>query len=331
MFESVVSELEPQHIAAASQKESSKDRPALKPIHSYEVWDGVRNFYCGGKLHIGPNQRNLIIVILLINVTNAISLSFSWIDYARVDGNLLPLVFGLPLWILVNFYLYKAATSDPGLIPKQADDDHSRKWRSEFKNYLVIDGLNGQKAFVTRLKFCYSCMIFRPKRSVHCRQCNVCVEMFDHHCPFISNCIGKRNYVFFWSFINLLWINLVFTIAVASHDIRRRRIVFQQELDNDTAASYGETFKNLPLAPLVLIFCAFVLVILTALVVYHCYLGATFQTTYEERKNSFKNYFWRPYNTGSCRRNLKERIFTKKSAAALFDPLQKHAPELQNF
>ena len=87
----------------------------------------------------------------------------------------------------------------------------------------MIDGLNGQKAFVTRLKFCFSCMILRPKRSVHCRSCDVCVEMFDHHCPFISNCVGKRNYVYFWFFINLLWLDVIFQLWVASHDIERRK------------------------------------------------------------------------------------------------------------
>ena len=172
-----------------------------------------------------------------------------------------------------------------------------------------------------RLKFCFSCMIFRPKRSIHCRTCNVCVEMFDHHCPFISNCIGKRNYVFFWWFINLLWIDVVYIIAIVSHDIERRRTAYQGQDGLDMSTSYGETFKNLPLAPLVLIFCAFVLVILTALVVYHFYLGSTFQTTYEHRKNTFRDYFWRPFDTGSLLSNLKQRVFTRKSPVALLNPL----------
>ena len=134
-------------------------------------------------------------------------------------------------------------------------------------------------------------MIFRPKRSIHCRSCDICVEMFDHHCPFISNCIGKRNYVFFWSFINLLWVDVVYTIAVASKDIERRRLMYEEDENLATDESYGETFKRLPLAPLVILFCAFVLLILTALVFYHFYLGATFQTTYEHRKNTYREYY----------------------------------------
>ena len=193
------------------------------------MWEGIRNFWCRGRLQTGGNVKNVVIVSLIINVTNAISVSFSWIDFADKDGNYLPLAIGLSLWLLVDYFLYKVSTTDPGLIPRQPDDEHTGKWRLQFKNYLILDGLNGQSAHITKLKYCLACNIMRPRRTVHCKQCDSCVELFDHHCPFISNCVAKRSYVFFWFFLNTLWVDVIFNIWVTSHDIERRRAKLAEE------------------------------------------------------------------------------------------------------
>ena len=59
---------------------------------------------------------------------------------------------------------------------------------------------------------CPECETIRTPRSRHCNLCNRCVDRFDHHCPWINNCVGKNNYLYFFLFV----VNQsLFLIAVA--------------------------------------------------------------------------------------------------------------------
>ena len=57
--------------------------------------------------------------------------------------------------------------------------------------------------------FCSRCEVIKSETSFHCTICNRCVELFDHHCPFVNNCLGYRNHKYFLSFIFIYSINLL--------------------------------------------------------------------------------------------------------------------------
>lgn len=59
---------------------------------------------------------------------------------------------------------------------------------------------------------CPECIIEKPLRSRHCEICRRCVGVYDHHCPWINNCVGKENHRFFLSYVSLCWISLIYVL-----------------------------------------------------------------------------------------------------------------------
>ena len=49
-----------------------------------------------------------------------------------------------------------------------------------------------------------------PKNSYHCRDCDVCIRGYDHHCPWTSKCIGTNNLTRFYIFIIMTPIYLIY-------------------------------------------------------------------------------------------------------------------------
>ncbi len=66
------------------------------------------------------------------------------------------------------------------------------------------------RGYLLEIKYCFTCNIYRPPRASHCHICDYCIEKFDHHCPWLGICIGKKNYFLFYLYISSLMFYLIY-------------------------------------------------------------------------------------------------------------------------
>ena len=95
--------------------------------------------------------------------------------------------------------LTDAATSDPG----RQRGTPIPKIKYDLGKIRKIVG--GHKYF---LKYCTTCNLVRDIRTFHCDKCGLCIEKHDHHCGYLSNCVGVYNYRKFFIFIIIALIHV---------------------------------------------------------------------------------------------------------------------------
>jgi len=190
----------------------------------HQAWPGHNRPILGGRVLCGPDHGVLTFHLCLML---GASILFDVFVASRIHVGV---VVGCVVLNLFTLYcLAKATWTEAGILPRAS----LQKLQSQYDSLPIVpddvytsvpqaterrDGMDvvrasspevtSQPMHIDResgervsLRYCTTCKIYRPPRTKHCRDCDNCVEEFDHHCPWVCNCIGRRNYRYFVAFV----------------------------------------------------------------------------------------------------------------------------------
>ncbi|XP_042376420.1 probable protein S-acyltransferase 6 [Zingiber officinale] len=302
----------PHQITDSNQRITEGGGP---PKRLYRVWKGSNKFCFGGRLIFGPDVRSLMLTVPLIVVPVIFFVLFvsdKLVNEFQHHLGKFIVDFAVVFAAYDVAMLFLTSGRDPGIVPRNAQPPELTDFDSASPRFAEWSGaytgsslpltkdvfVNG---IVVKVKYCNTCMLYRPPRCSHCSICNNCVERFDHHCPWVGQCIGRRNYRFFFMFVtsttllclyvfSFCWVNL--TKIMGAYHCNLWQAVLQS-----------------PVSGILIIYTFIGAWFVGGLTAFHLYLVCTNQTTYENfryRYDGKKN----PYNHG-CIRNVKEILFSE--------------------
>jgi palmitoyltransferase ZDHHC9/14/18 len=147
----------------------------------------------------------------------------------------------------------------------------------------VIRIRNGQDLTV---KWCETCRIYRPPRSSHCRICDNCVDLIDHHCIYLNTCIARRNYVPFWAFLSYSILTSFFILVTCAVHLYLVTLPTSDPLPVNGSFGGGQDFegalRDSPVSALLFLLLIGALIPVCMLFRYHLRIVALGRTTAEE-------------------------------------------------
>ncbi|SMY29893.1 unnamed protein product [Zymoseptoria tritici ST99CH_1A5] len=293
---------------------------------NYQYYAGNMLFFCRGRLlNTRATPLNLLtffLAVLPAGLFFGFSAPYLWNNVSPA----IPIIFAYVFLITLSSFLH-AAFSDPGILPRNlhplppnpAEERDALAIGPPTTEWVMVKTFTqkrktssaaeqgdqagvgaGTTAMEVPTKFCKSCTIWRPPRAHHCRVCDACVETQDHHCVWLNNCVGRRNYRYFFAFVGFGSLMAVLLLAFSVVHIA------QYAAQNDSSfgsALSGRTQERV--AFFLLIYSIVALPYPGSLFVYHLFLVARGETT-REYLNGHKFALadrHRPFSQASILRN----------------------------
>jgi palmitoyltransferase ZDHHC4 len=238
--------------------------------------------------------KHPIIQILYVILVFGGYLGFVYYGYPRIPNRYFAgyhKYIGFVIFLVCIYSFFAASFTNPGIITKINVADYEKLF--EYDDFLYVKG-----------RSCSSCGIPKIARSKHCRTCDVCVSKFDHHCIWLNNCVGERNYRYFllYLFSNsvLLMYGVVAHCSIFFSVIDDKKLLQAKFIHAGTGARMDATWlligqyllhHEMQLA-MIFILCVVMGLLLTGFTMYHLFLLQLNITTNESYKYSdAKEYY----------------------------------------
>ncbi|KAL2786550.1 DHHC palmitoyltransferase-domain-containing protein [Aspergillus keveii] len=199
--------------SAESSPRSIEKRPP--PVNNrdkgrnYEYFVGNTIFWGGGRFQNSRDKPVNIATGFLVLVPTGLFFGYSgpWLWHHISPA--IPILFAYLFYLCFSSFIH-ASVVDPGVIPRNLhqmpppdpSDDPLAIGPPTNDWVMVKLATSDVAAMDVPVKYCKTCSIWRPPRCYHCRVCDNCIETLDHHCVWLNNCVGRRNYRYFFAFVS---------------------------------------------------------------------------------------------------------------------------------
>ncbi|XP_069463828.1 palmitoyltransferase ZDHHC14 isoform X3 [Ambystoma mexicanum] len=162
-------------------------QPAAALRRKWQLFPGRNRFYCNGRIMMARQSGVFFLTLLLVLLTSGLFFIFDCPYLAVNITPAIPVIGGI-LFFFVMGTLLRTSFSDPGVLPRATPDEAADLERQIGNTEDVANGssagayrppprtkevvINGQ---TVKLKYCFTCKIFRPPRASHCSLCDNCV------------------------------------------------------------------------------------------------------------------------------------------------------------
>jgi len=165
---------------------------------------------------IGPHWFGVIFTVALLHTATYF---FTKMAYKNIGVTSAAICIAFHVVSTVSLLL--VSCTDPGIVRKRTmrsragkNDAHEYEGLVENDEYGDDDDDDDEcRGPEEGWRYCAICDVHQPPTAAHCPDCQVCVDGYDHHCPWMGICIGKRNMKAFMTF-NVVWLLYFFYATI---------------------------------------------------------------------------------------------------------------------